>query len=300
MRKSLAKTLFKLFPFDPRGDCAVHPAKEGIQISCIINFFGRIDLLQGILFSLSEQDFDHERLEVILVEDRGGTPDGKRLAEEFRAVLPIRYASLDKNYGLMGYSRNFGLSLSEGKYILFLDDDTVVLQKDFLRVLVAEFESNPNTDAVIPHGKASFATIRGKYDYHIPFFMSSRCMAYRRNVLKELSGFYSNFVGQEDVEFAIRFFMTGKKCVESDKVVFFHPPHVLGKMSKAMAVGMSFASLRKRYPLLLFAFTITNGARHAPLYLIPIKKFREMGRFGLGFLAGVLAAPFKKEGYRYG
>ena len=57
---------------------------------------------------------------------------GGKLAEAFTDRLQIRYAPLDKNFGLMGYSRNYALSLSRGEYILFLDDDTVILQNDFL------------------------------------------------------------------------------------------------------------------------------------------------------------------------
>src|SRR5450759_2516274 len=126
MRAKLLTTLYKLFPFDLKGDCVVPAVSDSIRISCVINFYGRLDLLSGILHSLAQQNLPRELFEVILVEDRGGTNDGRKTAEEFSNSLQVVYAPLDKNVGRMGYSRNYGLSLSRGEYILFLDDDTVI------------------------------------------------------------------------------------------------------------------------------------------------------------------------------
>lgn len=291
--------MYRLFPFDLKGDCVVPPAVEGIKISCLINFYGRLDLLAGILHSLSQQDYPREDFEVILVEDRGGTEDGKALSESFTDMLQIRYSPLDKNFGFMGYSRNYALARSKGEYILFLDDDTVILQHDFLRILVDSFESNAGSDAIVPHGMSSYSLIKGKYGYHDPFFMTSRCTAYRRSVLAELGGFMNHFVGQEDVEYVARFHMALKKTVMVPVLEYYHPPLLVPNFRKPKAVGFSFYSLKSRYPFLLWLLVILNCTRHAPLYLIPVRRYREMGRFGLGFLAGVFVSLFKKEGFQY-
>ena len=197
MRKRVLQTLQRYCPSDLRGDCAVAAATEGIVLSCIINFYGRINLLEGILYSLQEQNFPRERFEIVLVEDRGGTEEGRRAAERYAKELPVRYLPLDQNFGQMGYSRNFGLTHSRGEYILFLDDDTVLLQADFLSTLVSRFVAHPEADALIPHGQAAFSLIDGRYDFHDPYFMTSRCTAYSRTVLTELGGFVSTFIGQE-------------------------------------------------------------------------------------------------------
>ena len=299
LRKSLLKFLYKCFPFDLKGDCNVPPSDEVIKISCLINFFGRLDLLSGILYSLAQQEFPKDAFEVILVEDRGGTDAGRELAEGFADRLQIRYYPLDKNFGLMGYSRNYALSLSKGDYILFLDDDTVIIQKDFLRVLLDKFTLTVEVDAIIPHGMASYILIDVKYGYHAPYFMTSRCTAYRRQVLTELGGFMNHFVGQEDVEFVVRFCMALKKNVKTPLLEYFHPPLLVPNFSKPKAVGFSFAGLRSRYPFVLWLLVIINCARYAPLYLLPVRRYREMGRFGLGFLAGVVISLFKKEGFQY-
>jgi GT2 family glycosyltransferase len=300
MREMVLKALYKIFPFDLRGDCSVPPARDGIKISCIINFYGRLDLLSGILHSLVQQDFPKDDFEVVLVEDRCGTDAGRKIAEAFADRLQIRYAPLDKNFGLMGYSRNYALSLSRGEFILLLDDDTVILQKDFLSVLFAFFLKHPRIDAEVPHGVASFSLIKGRYGYHDPYFMTSRCMAYRRSTLAELGGFVSDFIGQEDVEFVIRFHMAGKKAINIAELEYYHPPLLVNNLRKSMAVGQSFFRVKRRYPLAIWLLICLNCARHAPFFLVPFGRFKEMGRFGLGFLLGVVSGICNRKGLQYG
>jgi len=273
---------------------------DAIRISCIINFYGRLDLLAGILHSLSGQEYDRKRFEVVLVEDQGGSDGGRLLAEEFGHSMNILYQPLDANFGRMGYSRNFALKRSRGDIVLFLDDDTIILQNNFLSTLDTVFADNPQTDAVVPHGNAVFSMIKGRYAFHDPYFMTSRCTAYRRQVLAELGGFMDHFVGQEDVEFVVRFNVAGKRSLNVAALDYYHPPLLVPNLRKPKAVGNSFYRLLGRYPLLLWLLVLLNCSRHAPLYLLPVRKFREMGRFGIGFLLGVLVSPFNKKGFRYG
>ena len=300
MREAIGKFFYQRFPFDLRGDCQVPPPRDGIKLSCIINFYGRLDLLSGILCSLVQQDLPRDLFEVVLVEDRGGTQEGRSMAQQFSQALPIVYAPLTRDFGSMGCSRNHGVACSRGELILLLDDDTVILQPDFLATLLGEFSRHPEVDAMVPRGHASFALVEGRYDYHEPFFMTSRCTACRRGVLGELGGFVDQFIGQEDVELVIRFLLSGHKSLNCGNLHYFHPPLLVGNFRKPMAVGQSFFKLRQRYPFLLWLALLLNCSRHAPLYLLPGRRNREMGRFGLGFLAGVCVSPFKKKGFQYG
>jgi len=299
VRQQLLQWIYKQFPFDLKGDCVIPPARDRIRISCIINFYGRLDLLAGILYSLEQQGYSRDLFEVVLVEDRNGTVAGRQMAKQFSDHLQIVYLPLDEHHGMMGYSRNFGLKHSRGDIVLFLDDDTVLIQNNFLEILDSTFTTHTNADAVVPHGYASYALIGGRYDYHDAYFMTSRCTAYRRNVLSALGGFISNFVGQEDVEFVIRFLIAGKQSLHAPLLSYFHPPLLVPNLRKPKAVGYSFSMLRSRYSSAMWLLVIFNCARHAPLYLLPLRRFREMGRFGIGFMAGVFVSLFKKEGFRY-
>jgi len=129
-------------PFSLLGDLVDDGSATTCEVSCVINFYGRIELLEGILYSLAEQDLPRSKFEVILVEDRGGTEEGQAVSRRFEHLLNIRYSVLSSNYGKMGYSRNAGLAQARGRYVLFLDDDTVILERSFLSLLVDEFHSS--------------------------------------------------------------------------------------------------------------------------------------------------------------
>ncbi len=300
MRQTILPWLYRVFPFDLKGDCqSFAPRSEQIKISCVINFYGRLDLLSGILHSLARQEFPRESFEVVLVEDQAGTDAGRGMCESFSDKLQVVYRPLDKNFGKMGYSRNFGLAQTTGAIVLFLDDDTVLLQSNFLGQLAAEFEGRPQVDAIIPHGFASFALVEDRYDFHDPYFMTSRCMAYRRDVLEELGGFMSHFVGQEDVEFVVRFNMANKEAEQCSALEYYHPPLLVPNSNKSKAVGASFYQLKGRYPLLIWILLLVNCSRHASLIFLPARHQKEMGRFGLGVMKGVWACMTGKKDFKY-
>lgn len=285
-RSLLLRKLSRFLPLDLRGD-AIISDNISRELSCIISFYGRGHLLKNILSCLAEQDYPRENLEVILVEDRGGTEEGKQLAEEYHKALNIKYFILEKNFGQMGYSRNKGIENSQGRYILFLDDDTVILQKDFLTKLIKEF-SESKADAILARGVASYCVVSDRYQYHDPYFPTNRCVSYTRETLEDMGGFVSDIIGQEDVEFTIRLIISDRSIKESKELEYFHPPLIVKTPDKAAAVGLSFAGLRKKYPFILWCMLIANGLRYLPLYIVFFdEKCLNQARFSMGFLKGV-------------
>lgn len=298
IRKKILKIYKKYFQPELSGD-AVIDSKYEMEVSCIINFYGRAALLRNILASLASQVFDKERFEVLLVEDRGGTDEGRAIAGEFSEIINIRYIPLEDRFGTMGHSRNVGIEHSKGKYILLLDDDTVILQKDFLEKLVREFEET-GADGVLPRGNPSFCITEGRYQYHERYFPTNRCVAYSRDALKDMCGFVSDIVGQEDVEFTVRLALYEKKLLESVNLDYFHPPLIVENSNKSSAVGYSFWRLRKRYPFFLWLMLVLNGCRYLPLYLLPLnEKYRHQARFSLGFVKGLIYS-FTDRDVKYG
>lgn len=295
IRSYILRTLYKLFPFNLKGDQELDTVAKGPVVSCVINFYGRVNLMRNILTCLSDQSLSTDNFEVVIVEDRGGTKEGKELASEYKEKLNIKYFVLEENFGVMGHARNFALSKTTGEYILFLDDDTITLDKDFLKLLIKEFEQT-GADAVMPYGSASFCLIQDSYSYHDPYFPTNRCMAYTRHTLSELKGFVSEIIGQEDVEFTVRLTASGKKMYRSNLLSYMHPPLIYKNTNKAAAVGYSFTKLRKRYPFVIWLLLLINGLRDLPLYLIPVStKYRMQARFSLGFAKGIWYAVTGRE-----
>lgn len=295
LRTRTLSLMYKLMPFELKGDAKSFKAKNQYRLSCVINFYKRTDLLRNILVCLDRQDLDKGDFEVVMVEDRGGTVEGTAIIKEFSAKLNINYIKLDKNYGKMGYSRNVGITNAKGEYLLLLDDDTVILQDNFLSTLLIEFHYN-NADGIIPKGFSSYCVIQGKYQHHDLYFPASKCTAYNRNVLKELGGFVDTIIGQEDVEFYMRFNLAGRIFHKSATLEYFHPPFIFNNINKAAAVGLSYARIRKRYPLLIWLLLILNGIRYMAYVFFPFtKKIRMEILFSTGFLYGIICSLTGKD-----
>ncbi|NOY65202.1 MAG: hypothetical protein GXO97_07405 [Nitrospirae bacterium] len=109
-------------------------------------------------------------------------------------------------------------------------------------------------------------------------------MAYRRKCILELKGFDNNFIGQEDVEFAIRFLAKGYKFITTSEIQYYHPPLIVDNLNKAAAVGYSFS--KSKYNIWFKLLLGINGARWLPRILFPTKKNLYMARFSRGFILG--------------
>jgi len=297
IRSNILKILNKFSPVNLQGDAKID-TKNKYEISCIINFYGRTNLLKNILTCLTEQEIKKNHFEVVLVEDKGGTEEGAKIAEFYSKKLNINYLKLKENYGIMGYSRNYGTVHSKGKYILYLDDDTIILQNDFLSKLLEKFKTI-QPDGIMSHGYASFCEIDQLYQYHDPFFPTNRCMAYTREVLKELSGFNSSIIGQEDVEFNIRLELSKKNILKLSELNYLHPPLIQHNFRKSASVGLSYYNLKKRYPFSIWVLLLINGCRYLPYGLLSFKKkYLYQFKFSAGFLLGIFyGIKGKKVGY---
>ena len=241
--------------------------------------------MTNILHCLENQVYDHNSLEVILIEDKGGTEAGKNLTKKFSS-LNISYFAPEKNWGKMGYMRNFSLSKSKGEIVLFLDDDTTILDKFFVQKLAILFERDPKLMAIIPKGNSSYSLLKNRYSYHDPYFFSNRCVAYRRRCLIDLGGFDNKFIGQEDVELVIRFLFKGFKYLKTEELQYLHPPFIVRNYNKPKAVGFSFA--RSKYPPISKLTLFLNGCRWLPKIVYPSYKNIQMTKFALGFFVGFI------------
>lgn len=248
--------------------------------------------MENILNCLDSQNFPKKDFEVILVEDKGGSKEGKKLQEKF-SQLNISYFAPSDHWGKMGYMRNYSLSKAGGEIVLFLDDDTIILDQYFLTKLYHFFSNDLDLMSVIPKGSASYSLLKNRYAFHDPFFFTNRCLVHRRSCLIGFCGFDSSFVGQEDVELAIRFLAKSCKYLKSTELEYYHPPLIVNDPGKAMAVGLSFAN--SKYSFIMKLILLANGARWIVRYLLPGPKNLYMGRFARGFAIGFIKGFFSKN-----
>jgi GT2 family glycosyltransferase len=110
-------------------------------VSIIIPNWNGEHILADCLSSLKTQSF--KNFEVVLV-DNNSTDDSLKTA---LSVIPdIRIIALSQNYGF-AKAINFGVKHSSAKYVVFLNNDTVV-DIDWLKELVRVAQKNPGVSSV--------------------------------------------------------------------------------------------------------------------------------------------------------
>ena len=112
-------------------------------VSIITVSYNHIDITCNMLESLFKVTYPN--LEIIVIDNgsQDGNPD--TIKERFPVVTLIETG---ENLGFAG-ANNLGICMSKGKYILLLNNDTIVTP-DFLEPLVDKMESDPTIGAVSP------------------------------------------------------------------------------------------------------------------------------------------------------
>lgn len=291
LRHSILRRVYSLQPFDITGDAEII-LQSSLDISCIIPTFDRWRELDTILCCLSAQNFPKERFEVIVVED-GATEDGRACCVAYQSRLNIRLLQNDSAQHCVGALRNEALAISRGEYLLFLDDDTKILQVDFLRVLYSCFSTNPAIDCIQVAGRPDRCLLKNRYSYLDKFSFATRCVAYRRDRLALIGGFIDALKSYEDIEMSIRFILSGGTVQLADGLYYYHPPLYFESQGKTITNGLSFLTLFKRYSFLLWIICYLNAIRFLPLLLLPSLRQRQWGKISAGFVLAPFYRLFK-------
>jgi cellulose synthase/poly-beta-1,6-N-acetylglucosamine synthase-like glycosyltransferase len=119
--------------------------KVKVTVGLCLKSSGKI--VQTALDSISKQDFPHEALKLVIV-DENETGIGLSLLSDFARDSDIKTETfLVLNKGLGG-SRQIVVNNSEGDYVVWVDDD-FVLRKDFIRKHVEFMDNNPSSGAAL-------------------------------------------------------------------------------------------------------------------------------------------------------
>lgn len=178
-------------------------------VSVVMPTFNGSNFIKRALDSIVNQTY--KNIEIIVVDDLSTD-------NTYEYVKSLKYTNLklyksDKKV-TASYARNIGISKAKGKYIAFMDDDEewnnlkVYRQVEFLR-------NNPSYKAVLTNhfykaGESIKAVNSYSSDYtkdillmNVQVSAGSNILAYK-SVVDKIGRFDENFVGHQDLEFAIR------------------------------------------------------------------------------------------------
>lgn len=295
LRLKLFRYLYAKFPFNIKADLdKLLPSTDRKPIiSCLVCASYRPTELENLLFDLSSQTLDKSRFEVVILNDGGGDTI-RAVVERYKANFQLTYAENPASKKYIGHLRNMTVSMSSGEYLLFLDDDTRILQTDFLEKALTLFKEK-NTDIIVPCGKSLYGILKLKYDGFDSYSFGNAGCLYKRDAIEKVGGFRNDLSAYEDIEIGIRLSLINASMIPTKDLIYMHPPFYFPSIRKPIAVGQSVLQLRRKYPFILWLLIYLNAMRFLPLIFCPTQENRQW--FLISF--GVLIAPFTKRSYYY-
>ncbi len=256
---SVLKTLYRLFPFPLAGDGRLDRSEVCLPLSVVLPTHARPEgqlpfaPLETCLESLTEQRVSPESFEIIVVEDGPLSPRIPETVGAFESSLSIRLIRGASAHKPLGWLRNQGLQASRGRWILIMDDDTL-LASDFLPIFFSMSEHfDPDRDIVLPRGTARYALLNPPYDFLKPYQLATQCIIYPRTLLQRVCGFHSvDFI--EDIDLALRACLSGGQIRTSDRLRFFHPPSYFflqdpATRRRGQVYGRAYRDLKRIYSM---------------------------------------------------
>lgn len=222
-----------------------------MDISIIIPTYNRKERLQACLEPLLKQDYPQGLFEIIVIDD--GSNDGtKEIVGGIAENHPNTRYFYQCNKGPAA-SRNFGVRVSTGEIVGFIDDDCVVFT-DWVRLMVESHRKNPKASAVggltFTPGKKTAVLVsqflsNGSIETGLNgrpeiIFLPTCNVSFKRRLFDKYS-FNERFPfpGGEDLEFFWRLFKEGHKFLwdKEIKITHYRDDSLAGFIKQAYVYG---------------------------------------------------------------
>lgn len=277
-----------------------------MELSIVIPTYNRKEILRKCLTLINNQTACRDLFEVILVDD--GSSDGTDLSvNEIKKNYFFKYI-YQNNQG-QAAARNNGINNSQGRIILFIDDD-VLIHKDLVeKHLILHKDQDPlivrGPVINIPELDIPEDRHAGFWDRSKNFFCTSNASVAKKHIISA-GMFDEKFQWWEDCELGFRLRMMGLKWIFSlNAIVFHYKPFLedeVGYIKKlAFKKGKNAVKLYKKHPhwRIKFAtgihwFSFINNALFTNAYLIKIyEKLLELSKknkkfYSLSFLQSLI------------
>mgnify|MGYP006086142885 CR=1 FL=1 len=267
------------------------------SVSIIVPHYNNYTILKECIESLTK--LSYKNTEIIIIDNNSSDNSAINIKKEFSQII---LHQLDENIGYAG-ACNVGAKIAQGKYLLFINNDTIH-KVDFIEHLLKKITSNNKIVAVQPkvqninnkgyfdYAGASgglidylvfpftrgriFNTIEkdnGQYDNaEKVFWTSGVCFITKKNIFLDLDGFdESLFAHMEEIDYCWKCYLAGYECWVEPKAVIYHYG---AKTLNYESPKKTYLNHRNSMILLL-----TNYRLSLSLFLFPIRIFLELLSF---------------------
>jgi glycosyltransferase involved in cell wall biosynthesis len=264
-------------------------------------------LIEKVIRSIINQDFKHELIEVIFVDD---SSEDNTLSIILNMIprIDMEVKVFRNNGEGIGSARNMVVKEASGDYIIWVDGD-MMLSKDFVRKQVEFMDNNPKVG--VAKGKygilANMPTVAFLENIHFvvdnfKFEPGTGGSIYRAKAIRKIGGFDSNLrIAGEDQD-AISKIRASGWLLSRSQAIFYEIPRKTWKdlwkkyllwgygLHDALYKNSSLLSLYKMTPIagflagLIRSFTAYKIIRKKRVFLLPIHFVFKMSAWWYGYI----------------
>jgi GT2 family glycosyltransferase len=214
----------------------------------------------ALLQNIATLDHASELLEQVVVVNNCSTEDYSAVSNYIDAQkqLNIIYANAPENLGV-ARGRNYALRYATAPFIIMLDDDAELQNKDCLLNLIKEFEQPKTASpiAIVSFKVLYFDTLelqrntlpQKKFDqykdksFFETYYYAGGAHAIRKSVLDEVGHYPADFFyGMEEYDLSYRIINAGYAIVYTNSVVMLHKESPQGRKPKEEKVQMMWVN----------------------------------------------------------
>lgn len=212
------------------------------DISVVIPCYNCSKFVDQTMKFLKRQNYDSSKIEIILIND-GSTDNTIEILKKYESENII---VIDKKNEGVSATRNLGIQMSRGKYILFLDPDDYLSKNSVRDILIFFNKHYDEIDMVTypivfvyPSGRKKmhsryqndFSKTNKIYDLDVDYFLVQAtinvCIKNRKEYQFDIHQFYS-----EDEQFNTKILMEKKKLGYVSSAIYYYRQHSNSVTSK--------------------------------------------------------------------